>query len=796
MKDHQWLKFAEYSLLAGSGAGAIASVAAQNVLYASAPLTVLVALGLLNRNRLEQKLTRSQESLARQNRSLSRRYVNLSKQVTAMPSPESLTNFQRSVMDRSDRSFFRFSQALHTLREEFDQRLRSLHLPDLSQVNQDICQLQDQYAHTVTSIQELTSHIHRLSTLPRVEAAEAQISSLKTDMMKMRVNLEALGSETRTTLSYLQDSIQHVDRRLKPPSSSADSPHLREEVQELIKAITQLVPRQEFDNLTNRLQELRQSQSSLERAIQDLHSAGKLAAVPVQETTFEMEFFAASLKTEVEQLYAQFERLEQEIHPTATEPLPLLEGLPQGHLLELEGLQDKVAQLETVSNRLNNQQRQLLRQVEQIAQEGTLPMQDVLSQLSSRLSWTEERLQALNPEGNSATLATADPAQLQWIIDFPSGASQDPPKRSPSRRALEAALDWAHHRLVLVWPWSSDLELDDALVYRFRQLLARQCQLEIGWCHRGDRQEGRLVRAITLRWGTESTHLKTLKAALNQLMPLRQSYPDRFRFKVLGTDESFLVCDRTLAILGLQPLQTQSSVLPTVDLKLQTTDPEVILALAARFDNPTIAQGDTAAYFNRGTTRYDLRDQPGAIADFTEVIALEPNNGIAYNNRGVALVDLGQIEDAKEDFSQAIALNPNLFAAYCNRGWLRLEENRYQEAVADFSKAIDLDPDSPIPYLYRGSATQKLGDLVSAIEDYDRAVKQSDSLALPYFFRSAAYDKQGDRQQAIADLEKAQLHLEAQGDRQMLPTVQRTLSKLKNWRAASEASAAYPNGSH
>ncbi|HEY9761133.1 MAG TPA: tetratricopeptide repeat protein [Trichocoleus sp.] len=796
MKDHQWLKFAEYSLLVGSGAGTIASVAAQNVFYASAPLTVLVALGLLNRNRLEQKLTRSQEILSRQNRSLAHRYNNLSKQVTAMPSPESLTNFQRSVMDRSDRSFFRFSQAVHTLREEFDQRLKTLQLPDLSQVNQDIGQLQDQYAHTVSSIEDLTASIHRLSTLPRVEAAEAQISNLKTELMKMRVNLDTLGSETKTTLSYLQDSIHHVDRRLRLTPSSSDSPHLREEVQELIKAVTHLVPRQEFNNLTNRLQELGQSQVALERALQELRSAGHsvgqpVVAGPLQENAFEMEFFAASLKAEIDQLAAQLERLGQEAHP-ANPPL-MLEGLPQGDSIELEGLQDKVAELETTSNRLNNQQRQIIRQVEQIVQEGTLPMQEVLNQLSSRLSWTEERLQALSPEGNAAE-ATADPAQLQWIIDFPNGTSQDLPKRSPSRRALETALDWTHHRLVLVWPWSSDLELDDALVYRFRQLLARQCQLEIGWCHRGNRQEGRLVRAITLRWGTESTHLKTLKAALNCLMPLRQSYPDRFRFKVLGTDESFLVCDRTLAILGLQPLKTQSSVLPTVDLKLQTTDPEVIHALAERFDNPTIAEGDTAAYFNRGTTRYDLRDQPGAIADFTEVIALEPTNGIAYNNRGVALVDLGQIEDAKEDFSQAIALNPNLFSAYCNRGWLRLEENRYQEAVADFSKAIDLDPDSPIPYLYRGNATQKLGDLASAIEDYDQAVKQSDSLALPYFFRSAAYDKQGDRQQAIADLERAQLHLEAQGDRQMLPTVQRTLDKLKHWRAASEASVAYPSG--
>lgn len=50
----------EYALIVGAGATAAASIAAQQVAAASLPLTTLVALGLLNRYRLDQRLQHSQ----------------------------------------------------------------------------------------------------------------------------------------------------------------------------------------------------------------------------------------------------------------------------------------------------------------------------------------------------------------------------------------------------------------------------------------------------------------------------------------------------------------------------------------------------------------------------------------------------------------------------------------------------------------------------------------------------------------------------------------------------------------
>ncbi|HEY9736238.1 MAG TPA: hypothetical protein V6D06_08150 [Trichocoleus sp.] len=620
MKDQYWLKLAEYSLLAGSGAGTIASVATQNIAFASAPLTAVVALGLLSRNRLEQRLSRADETLAKQNRLISQKLIGLGKHVSALPSPEALTNFQRSVMDRNDRSFIRYSKELQALRREVDQRLTSLEMPDLSQINQDICQLQDQYVYLTAALENLTSYIQRLSTLPRVEAAETQISTLKTEVMQMRVTLETLGSETKTTVSHLHDTIHHFDRRLRQLPVALDPQHLKEEVQELIKAVAGLVPRHEFDNLVTRLQELSQQQITLQHALKTIRGPQSGQAAALKEPT-QVTFVAASLEAEMDRLSSTLERLEQEM-PRGLGPAQVQAEVERVAAAFTAAWQQQLNHLETLTGQLQAQQQQLVQQVDLINPSKVIPLQEIINQIASRLSWTEEKLQALVTQ--EPPLATAESTQSQWIVDFPGTGTSGQPSRSASLRALESALDWAHHRLVLVWPWADDIELDDALVYRFRQVLARQCQLEIGWCHRGNRQEGRLVRAISLRWGTESAQLRTLKTALNRLMPLRQSYPDRFRFKILGTDESFLVCDRTLAILGVQGLQAQNSVFPTLNLKLQTTDPDVIQALANRFDNPVIAPDDAAAFFNRGTTRYDLRDQPGAIADFSEVLSIEP----------------------------------------------------------------------------------------------------------------------------------------------------------------------------
>jgi hypothetical protein len=80
----------------------------------------------------------------------------------------------------------------------------------------------------------------------------------------------------------------------------------------------------------------------------------------------------------------------------------------------------------------------------------------------------------------------------------------------------------------------------------------------------GQPAEGRLTWRISQRWGIDSGHLDALKLALNRLVRLRENYPDQFKFKIMGTTESFLVCDsgqrntpdQTYAIVGIEAMPT------------------------------------------------------------------------------------------------------------------------------------------------------------------------------------------------------------------------------------------------
>ncbi|MEB3291490.1 MAG: hypothetical protein VKI82_16360 [Leptolyngbya sp.] len=788
MVYQSWLKHTEQALLVGSGLGTVAAIAAQNVALASAPLTVMAAVGLLSRRQTEQQIEAAQEKLTRQQRQTSHRLTSLTQQVTALPSPEALTNFQRSVLERNNRTFLRMAQDIKDIRDYVDDQAQTLRPPDLSHIHQDIARLQDQFAHNYTTTQNLASYVQRLATVPRIEGTETKLSQVRTSLMQTRVTLEAMRSETRSAITNLQDNVAQLERRSQELGLSPEAKAMQTELAEVVRTVANLVPQADFTSLATHVKELTQQQADLEMAL----TKGRLGAGSglSSETVAKADRAVADL----ERLGQVVHRLQQQVsrQETAGHTREQVQQVVSQYLGQLKA---QLAQLEGVTQDLAERQRKLASQWANAspAPGGDAAARQGLTQLAKRLHHTEATLktlkqQSLPPQTQATAAPPANPVS-PWILDFPTPLIPDVPiPRSASRQALEEALDQAERRLLIVWPWASQVTLDDDLLKRFTRLLDRGGRLELGWCHRGDPQEGRLVWRISQRWNIDGGQLAALKTALNRLLPLREHYPDRFKFKIMGSAESFLVCDsgpdagpdRTYAIVSLKALPTHSVPIPGVEAKLKTSAAQVVSTLIHRFQDPAIAPQDREAFFNRGTTRHDLRDQPGAISDYSRVLALQPDQAVVLNNRGAARLEMNLVDEAEVDFTEAIGQNPRLFAAYCNRGWLRLEQKRYPAAAEDFTRAIDLKPNLPMAYVYRGSALQKLGDLKGAVRDYSDAIACGDPIALPYCYRSAAYESQGDAERAIADLERASIHLEAQGDRQALSSVQRTLQRLQN----------------
>ncbi|MFM9265254.1 tetratricopeptide repeat protein [Tychonema sp. BBK16] len=101
---------------------------------------------------------------------------------------------------------------------------------------------------------------------------------------------------------------------------------------------------------------------------------------------------------------------------------------------------------------------------------------------------------------------------------------------------------------------------------------------------------------------------------------------------------------------------------------------------------------DTAeALFNSGFAKSEAGDIPGAIADYTAAIRLNPNYAKAYNKRGIIHGrNLKDYPAAKADFDRAIAINPNYGDAYYNRARVREFLEDKPGAIADYQKAAEL----------------------------------------------------------------------------------------------------------
>ncbi|NEQ46028.1 MAG: hypothetical protein F6K00_21795 [Leptolyngbya sp. SIOISBB] len=747
----RWSPLADYALMLGSGVGAVASLATQNAAVATVPMTALVAMGLLNRRRVEQLVKRNNGAIADLKGQFFSEVSVLTEQVSALPSPEAITQLQRSAMAYTDRNITHCIESLDRTERDLNQRLDTLASPDLSGLHQETAALRDQYIEMCTSVSNLSKQVERLSHLPRMEATETDVSQLKTEVMQLRVSLESVGSESKTAQATLQDAVRHLDRRLRQMPNGADPNMLKGEVRELIKAVSDLVPRRDFLALAEKLKIVQESQETLRQTLDHLRSTPEATANDqvclMPSARNEMQQFQADLVT----LSSGLQQVESRLEDIAV-PFDITTEIRGTTATYLSGLQWQLSMLEQQTQDLMDKQQ----------------------------AWAAQPQQHL-PEATSRPSGTYSPEnkhQCEWLMALQGRSTES--GWSAIDQALFRALDEVSERLVLVWPWASTLELDQRLVERFAELLAGGCRLDIGWCHPGDRHQGRLLKSIAQQWRLTTAQRRLLKSTLNLLLPLKQKYPDRFSFKILGTKEQFIICDQQYAMVGLQSLPATSSVFPELDVRVKTRDSTVIAQLLQRFEQPDALPEDADAYFNRAVTRYDLRDAEGAVMDYAQVLRLKPDDAVALNNRGLIWAEKKHYQRALDDFDHALSHHPQLFAARCNRGWLQMQRGYLDEAIADFSQAIQTQQaDTAIPYFYRGHARQNLGDILGAISDFTQAIQKNSRAALPYCYRGAAYQRQNDFNRAIHDLETAASLMHAQGDHRSLAQITQALTALK-----------------
>ena len=812
-KTHHWLDIAEYATLVGLGVGSITSFVSAQFFYTSAPLSLLVLLNLASRNRLEQEMRRrTQQAIAQIDHKVSQNLDRLNQQIQALPTTEAMGGLRKSMLVKNREMAERLAGEIKTLQDGVQAVLVMIERLKLGTVRQDLDAVRQQYDSLNNGVIGLANQVQQMVNSGQFDQMEQAIAQLRQNTKQLEANIQSLADQTKPTLTALQDQISHLNRQFQKLPPPFDSSALRQEVAELTRMVADLVPKRDLSALSRELSKLQSQQESqlaaeeaFRRKLQDISL--QLQSRPTKSSLTSLQNQINHLNRQVQKLPPPFDAtaLEQEVAKVVKVMSSMVPRRDFSSLItQVKSLQQQQEFQLKIERTLQKELQALSQQLQAVMEnppvataEPTTATPDSTPQafqdrleavLHQPLTQVREQLRTL-PPGTALDETTAialqqalatinaplqnapDSSQYEFVLDVkalePSADSTaepttepatepdaEPPAQTHSRRILEEALERSQERLVIILPWSRQVNLDDQLLEQMETFLRQQRHLHVGWCHQTQRTQHRFLKAIQQRWQVQPELQSTLQDTLQRLLQLKRIDPQRFQFQIMGTRENFLVSDQQYAVLGMdEALATTSR--PDVELKLRTTDPVVVQQLSQRFGQPAPESTDIAAHWNLMATRYDLGDRQSALESCNQILAITPNDVNAFNFRGILHYEMGDRTAALAAFDQAIKCDPQNIVPYCNRGYVRSEHGDQLGAIADYSAALRADAESSLPYFLRGMSCQKFGEIEGALADYDEVLRRIPDSPVVFYYRGLTRAKIGEFGGAIGDLEQA-----------------------------------------
>lgn len=156
-----------------------------------------------------------------------------------------------------------------------------------------------------------------------------------------------------------------------------------------------------------------------------------------------------------------------------------------------------------------------------------------------------------------------------------------------------------------------------------------------------------------------------------------------------------------MAALAVQPvvaMQDDAAIAKLETDCLRDSDQDLadrmIEACTALIDGERGASGDIAEYLYRRANAYEeIQEYAAALADYDAAIALRPNHDDTWLNRGLTRRRSGDIEGALADYAEVLRINPANPLARTNRAFIAIDLERYDEAIRDLKPQAEADPD-------------------------------------------------------------------------------------------------------
>ncbi len=138
---------------------------------------------------------------------------------------------------------------------------------------------------------------------------------------------------------------------------------------------------------------------------------------------------------------------------------------------------------------------------------------------------------------------------------------------------------------------------------------------------------------------------------------------------------------------------------------------------AANQPTPTKEQLTAEQYLQRAHTKVKGKDFDAAIADYEQVIRLDPVNALAFLNRGILFLhEKKYVDAATMDFSETVRLEPMMVEAYFERAFAFYDKKNWEEAIANYTEVIRQD-------VFVATALNNRGEAYFMLHEYDKALK-------------------------------------------------------------------------
>jgi curved DNA-binding protein CbpA len=144
-----------------------------------------------------------------------------------------------------------------------------------------------------------------------------------------------------------------------------------------------------------------------------------------------------------------------------------------------------------------------------------------------------------------------------------------------------------------------------------------------------------------------------------------------------------------------------------------------------------IFPGGTEAYLGRAKAYDALKDDKAVLEDCYQILQRDSNSAQAYVYQGQARSRLGYPQGAVEAYTQAIALEATFAQAYYRRAQARLEQKESALAYQDLQKAIEL-----FRTQQNWTQLQRAEQMLKGLQQHNTAMSLSQA-ALPQFLKLA-----------------------------------------------------------